>query len=623
LQKIVDLATSTVWWQANSMNPRGQITQETAQALSSDPQIVAARTYDAVTGWLGTIQAGVGGGLTLQNQAYLYDEMGNVTERQDNNLGLTENFYFDNLYRLDHSTLGGLTNLQMGYDSMGDITSKSDVASGATWTYDPVRKHAVTQAGSSAFTYSYDGNGNVSSRNGSIIGSTSYNYPSGVSTATESATFDYGPDRQRWRMVYTGPTGNETTYYATPMFEVVHTASLTDYRHYIFVGGRAVMQLSRSVNGVAQRPLLTDHQGSISSIMHGTGTSFVDESFTPYGNRREASTWTGNPTSTELANMSSITRQGYTFQTVLATMHLNHMNGRIEDSITGRFLSPDPHVPHPGSTQSFNRYSYVENNPVSLVDPTGFSDSGHGSPCDHCIVWWGSEWGNNLNTGSAEFDAQYGGDTKSYMGAGASGIVIGTFGADDGSGASGNVSVNDSAGDTSPPASVGDSSTVDVPGVGTHPATNTVSTDANGMVTIEVGIYSPDAAPSPPPGGVNTAPVWASSAFRQYQGPMNATANIFFLEIAVFNPAFADALTAVHLSQGQVVACTACALSVAAQGMEYANLISKISGGAEVPFAEINLGPEMETPLRSGNEAFDQALSRVIWGNQPPPLPGP
>lgn len=233
------------------------------------------------------------------------------------------------------------------------------------------------------FTYAYDANGNVSSRNGSIIGSTSYNYPSGVSTATESATFDYGPDRQRWRMVYTGPTGNETTYYATPMFEVVHTSSLTDYRHYIFAGGRVVMQLSRSVNGASQRPLLTDHQGSISTIMHGTGTSFVDESFTPYGNRREASTWTGNPTSTELANMSSITRQGYTFQTVLATMHLNHMNGRIEDSITGRFLSPDPYTPDPSDTQDYNRYSYVDNNPVTLVDPTGFDSN---CPNNNCVL---------------------------------------------------------------------------------------------------------------------------------------------------------------------------------------------------------------------------------------------
>ncbi len=50
------------------------------------------------------------------------------------------------------------------------------------------------------------------------------------------------------------------------------------------------------------------------------------------------------------------------------------MNGRIYDPLLGRFLSADLLVPHPGSLQSFNRYSYVGNNPLTLVDPSGFED---------------------------------------------------------------------------------------------------------------------------------------------------------------------------------------------------------------------------------------------------------
>jgi RHS repeat-associated protein len=376
LQQIFDsLVPTTIWWQANAMNPRGQITQETTEALSGDPQIVSNRTYDAVTGWLVSTQTGPGGGATLQNEAYLHDEMGNVTQRQNNNLGLTENFYYDNLYRLDHSTLGGNTNLQMAYDAMGDITSRSDVAAGATWTYDPARKHAVTQAGSSAFTNAYDANGNVTSRNGSIIGWTSYNYPDGVTTATESATFDYGPNRQRWRMIYSGPSGNETTFYATRKFEKVYVGGGGEYRSYIYAGSRPVVVVMRNTAGAINvRSLLVDHQGSISSIVtDSTGASLVSESFTAYGNRREASTWSGVPTSAELTTMNGVTRAGYTFQTVLGSMGLNHMNGRIEDSVTGRFLSPDPRGTMPGNTQSWNRYSYVLNNPLTLTDPTGFT----------------------------------------------------------------------------------------------------------------------------------------------------------------------------------------------------------------------------------------------------------
>jgi hypothetical protein len=53
-------------------------------------------------------------------------------------------------------------------------------------------------------------------------------------------------------------------------------------------------------------------------------------------------------------------------------MGLNHMNGRVQDAILGRFLSPDVGIPNPASSQSYNPYTYVNNNPLTLVDPTGF-----------------------------------------------------------------------------------------------------------------------------------------------------------------------------------------------------------------------------------------------------------
>jgi len=49
------------------------------------------------------------------------------------------------------------------------------------------------------------------------------------------------------------------------------------------------------------------------------------------------------------------------------------MNGRIYDPLLGRFLSADTLVQAPWSLQSFNRYSYVMNNPLSLTDPSGFA----------------------------------------------------------------------------------------------------------------------------------------------------------------------------------------------------------------------------------------------------------
>jgi len=48
------------------------------------------------------------------------------------------------------------------------------------------------------------------------------------------------------------------------------------------------------------------------------------------------------------------------------------MNGRVYDPTTARFLSADPHIQAPYDTQSYNRYSYVKNNPLKYTDPSGF-----------------------------------------------------------------------------------------------------------------------------------------------------------------------------------------------------------------------------------------------------------
>jgi len=51
---------------------------------------------------------------------------------------------------------------------------------------------------------------------------------------------------------------------------------------------------------------------------------------------------------------------------------LIHMNGRVYDPELGRFLSADPNVQFSHDPQSFNRYSYVLNNPLSFTDPSGY-----------------------------------------------------------------------------------------------------------------------------------------------------------------------------------------------------------------------------------------------------------
>jgi hypothetical protein len=53
----------------------------------------------------------------------------------------------------------------------------------------------------------------------------------------------------------------------------------------------------------------------------------------------------------------------------------------------GRFISADSIVPHPDNPQTLNRCSYVLNNPIKFVDPTGHAGD---DPNDD----WGG-WGEN------------------------------------------------------------------------------------------------------------------------------------------------------------------------------------------------------------------------------------
>ncbi|MFN9185421.1 MAG: RHS repeat domain-containing protein, partial [Betaproteobacteria bacterium] len=69
------------------------------------------------------------------------------------------------------------------------------------------------------------------------------------------------------------------------------------------------------------------------------------------------------------------TDRGFTGHEHLDELGFVHMNGRIDDPLLGRFLSPDPHIQDEGLLQNYNRYSYVLNNPLRYTDPSG-------------EVWW-------------------------------------------------------------------------------------------------------------------------------------------------------------------------------------------------------------------------------------------
>jgi len=102
-----------------------------------------------------------------------------------------------------------------------------------------------------------------------------------------------------------------------------------------------------------------DVLGSLTAVTDDTGSTIQSCSYDAFGQR----SCTGTPRFS----------RGFTGHEHLPSGLIN-MNGRIYDPELGRMISADPTIPHPHNPQSYNRYSYVMNNPLSRTDPTGFTD---------------------------------------------------------------------------------------------------------------------------------------------------------------------------------------------------------------------------------------------------------
>ena len=102
----------------------------------------------------------------------------------------------------------------------------------------------------------------------------------------------------------------------------------------------------------------SNHLGSTSLATTATGGEVGRQWYYPYGDQRHA---TG----------SLPTDYRFTGQRIESTIGLYDYGARFYDPLLGRFVSADSVVPEPGNPQALNRFSYVLNNPLRYVDPTG------------------------------------------------------------------------------------------------------------------------------------------------------------------------------------------------------------------------------------------------------------
>jgi RHS repeat-associated protein len=105
--------------------------------------------------------------------------------------------------------------------------------------------------------------------------------------------------------------------------------------------------------------LLTDHLGSTSKTIDSISKRVLTEvRYKAWGEERYNS---GAPP----------TSLSFSGQRAEAGLGLYFYKARYLDPVLGRFTSPDSIVPNPGNPLDWDRFSYVRNNPLRYVDPSG------------------------------------------------------------------------------------------------------------------------------------------------------------------------------------------------------------------------------------------------------------
>lgn len=360
------------------MSPRGQVELE-----RFGNGLYGKHEYFASTGQVQRVCVGTDERCANPRQELEYgyqDPFGNLTHQTKRFQGamqsVREDFSYDKLHRLDRATRTWTSRLprpvtvDYGYDALGNITAKDDYATnyqygqqgrGNAANAGPHAVRSVEKVGQGTVSdFRYDGNGNLMAGDGRQITYTFFNKPETITERGFTTRFFYDPDHDRYRQ----ETSSRVTHYVEGLFEAIDTPTADEQKAY--VGSNAIVTRTSSSRDV--KWLHGDRLGSIETVTDATGQVVESHGFGPFGTPR-GDNW--EDSSGKLG--SKVTTRGFTTHEHLDQHRLIHMNGRAYDPRLGRFLSVDPFIQDIANGQNLNPYSYILNNPLSGVDPSGYA----------------------------------------------------------------------------------------------------------------------------------------------------------------------------------------------------------------------------------------------------------
>lgn len=332
-----------LYWKLHDLDARGQIEKE-----EYGNGLITTTAHDPKKGTIsGILTPGI------QNWTYTFDAAGNLVSRRDLKRNLSESFSYDGLYRLTAVRKNSQVTQSITYDNAGNITSKSDVG-----TY-------IYTDGSNKLSSITDCKRSIASWD--EITYNSFDKVTKIVSGDKTMLIEYGPDKSRVLADIQGVR----KYYVDNLFEQKVENGKISSTNYIFVFGKAVAILSQDANDIEDvKYIHHDHLGSIQAYSDELGKLYQELSYDAWGVRRNPDTWVVFDV---VASSNAYNDHGFGGHEHIDLFELVNMDGRMYDPVVGRFISADPFIQSPDFTQSLNRYAYCINNPLSLIDPSGYS----------------------------------------------------------------------------------------------------------------------------------------------------------------------------------------------------------------------------------------------------------
>ena len=374
LRTIRDIDTNVILWEIDEETARGQ-----AKKISLGNGITSVRKYNYYGNltevydfreWTPTNTS------IAMHMSYDFDAKRGILKSRNNKMfDRIETFTHDALDRL--TGISGAVNQSQYYDTRGLIQNNSELGD---YKYKASTKRYQTDK----INLNSKGKTHYQKNTLQQITFDGFKRPIKVSEKDKGYIFfEYGSQGNRIASHYGNTEADvekqfyHKSYSTILPIEIIHDTRNSLTRIITYVGGDAyTAPVTKITNKTATSTkwegyyyIHRDYLGSILALTNEYASPIRQTHYGAWGTIDQVPK--GEEKHLEDYSNWNILGRGFTGHEFFSNMGLIHMNGRMYDPKLRRFLSPDNYIQNPYNTQSFNRYSYVWNNPLTYNDPSG------------------------------------------------------------------------------------------------------------------------------------------------------------------------------------------------------------------------------------------------------------